>query len=181
MGHDNGERLMAQVKYAIITFGCRVNQADSLRFEEDLLAEGARAASPEDADLVVVNTCSVTATADQGARQTIRRVARQNPSAHIVVTGCYATRCPDEVGTLPNVVRVAPNDEKPQIVQVLQLVKPFRGESEEECSTAARFGDGDGACGAAIAPGIAGRTAFTLRAQTGCDEPCAYCIIPATR
>jgi threonylcarbamoyladenosine tRNA methylthiotransferase MtaB len=173
--------LTTDMKYSIVTFGCRVNQADSLRFEEDLLTAGARAAPPESADVVVVNTCSVTATADQGARQTIRRVARQNPSAHIVVTGCYATRCPDEVGTLPNVVRVVPNDEKPQIVQVLQLVKPFRGESEEECSTAARFGDGDGACGAAIAPGIAGRTAFTLRAQTGCDEPCAYCIIPATR
>jgi threonylcarbamoyladenosine tRNA methylthiotransferase MtaB len=171
---------MAQVKYAIITFGCRVNQADSLRVEEDLLAAGARAASPEAADVVVVNSCSVTATADQGARQTIRRVARQNPSARIVVTGCYATRCPDEVRTLPNVVRVVPNDEKPQIVPVLQLLKPPREETGE-CSTAARFGDGEGACGAVIGPGIAGRTAFTLRAQTGCDEPCAYCIIPATR
>jgi len=179
MAHDNGERLMAHVKYAIITFGCRVNQADSLRFEEDLLAKGARAASPEDADLVVVNTCSVTATADQGARQTIRRVARENPSARIVVTGCYATRCPDEVGTLPNVVRVMSNDEKPQVGHVLQLVTP-RGETHE-CSTAARFSDGEGACGAMIEPGLAGRTAFSLRAQTGCDEPCAYCIIPATR
>ena len=68
------------MKYAVITFGCRVNQADSLGFEEELLRGGAVAASPEDADLVVVNTCSVTATADQGARQTIRRIARDNPS-----------------------------------------------------------------------------------------------------
>ena len=170
---------MAEMKYSIVTFGCRVNQADSLRFEEDLLAAGARAAPPESADVVVVNTCSVTATADQGARQTIRRVARENPSARIVVTGCYATRCPDEVGTLPNVVRVMPNDEKPQVGHVLQLVTP-RGETHE-CSTAARFSDGEGACGAVIEPGLAGRTAFSLRAQTGCDEPCAYCIIPATR
>jgi threonylcarbamoyladenosine tRNA methylthiotransferase MtaB len=170
---------MARVTYAIVTFGCRVNQADSLRFEEDLLAAGACGSSPEGADLVVVNTCSVTATADQGARQTIRRVARENPSARIVVTGCYATRCPDEVGTLPNVVRVVPNDEKRQVVHVLQRLKPR--EETDECATAARFGDGEGACGAVIAPGVAGRTAFSLRAQTGCDEPCAYCIIPATR
>ena len=67
------------VKYSVITFGCRVNQADSLGFEEDLLRAGRVAAAPEDADLVVVNTCSVTASADQGARQTIRRIARANP------------------------------------------------------------------------------------------------------
>ena len=80
------------MKYAVVTFGCRVNQADSLGFEEELIARGGVATSPAEADLVVVNTCSVTATADQGARQTIRRVARDNPNARIVVTGCYATR-----------------------------------------------------------------------------------------
>ena len=67
------------MKYSVITFGCRVNQADSLRIEEGLLARGGVAAPPSDADLVIVNTCSVTASADQGARQTIRRVARDNP------------------------------------------------------------------------------------------------------
>ena len=67
------------MKYAIVTFGCRVNQADSLRIEEDLRARGASDAPSSDADLVVVNTCSVTATADQGARQAIRRIARDNP------------------------------------------------------------------------------------------------------
>ena len=81
------------VKYSIVTFGCRVNQADSLRIEEDLRARGGVATPPSDADLVIVNTCSVTASADQGARQTIRRIARDNPIARIVVTGCYATRC----------------------------------------------------------------------------------------
>ncbi len=58
------------MKYAVVTFGCRVNQADSLGFEEELLAAGAVPAAPQDADLVVVNSCSVTATADQGTRQT---------------------------------------------------------------------------------------------------------------
>jgi threonylcarbamoyladenosine tRNA methylthiotransferase MtaB len=172
------------VKYAVITFGCRVNQADSLGVEEELRAAGATAAPPESADLVVVNTCSVTATADQGARQTIRRVARDNPSARIVVTGCYATRRPDEVGALPNVVRVVPNDGKPQLLPVVRSVRlqpDVQLQPDRDPTTADRFGDGDGNCGAAIEPGVAGRTAFTLRVQTGCAEPCSYCIIPATR
>ena len=64
------------MKFSIVTFGCRVNQADSLHLEESLRREGAEPASAESADLVIVNTCSVTASADQGARQTIRRIAR---------------------------------------------------------------------------------------------------------
>jgi threonylcarbamoyladenosine tRNA methylthiotransferase MtaB len=84
------------MKYAVVTFGCRVNQADSLEIEGQLRALGGVGAAPAEADLVVVNTCSVTAAADQGARQTIRRVARDNPSARIVVTGCYATRAPGD-------------------------------------------------------------------------------------
>ena len=69
------------MKYSIVTFGCRVNHADSLRIEEDLRARGGVETASSQADLVVVNTCSVTATADQGARQAIRRIARENPSA----------------------------------------------------------------------------------------------------
>ena len=161
----NQARLGESTPSSSFTFGCRVNQADSLRIEEGLLARGGVAAPPSDADLVIVNTCSVTASADQGARQTIRRVARDNPSARVVVTGCYASRRPEEVAALPNVVRVVGNDEKDRFFK----------------TTAERFGDGDGACGATIAPGVAGRTAFTLRVQTGCDERCSYCIIPTTR
>src|SRR5712691_2527473 len=159
------------MKYSVITFGCRVNQADSLGFEEELRATGAVAVPPDAADLVVVNTCSVTASADQGARQTIRRVARDNPGARIVVTGCYATRRPADMAVLPNVACVVPNDDKPRLIQILRSTP----------TTAERFGDGDGSCGAAVEPGVAGRTAFTLRVQTGCAEPCSYCIIPTTR
>jgi threonylcarbamoyladenosine tRNA methylthiotransferase MtaB len=155
------------VKYAIVTFGCRVNQADSFRIEEALLSSGAESAPEDAADLFIVNTCSVTATADQGARQTIRRVARVNPRARILVTGCYATREADEVRALPNVVRVVRNDDKDDVIRAV--------------TTAERYGEGDGSCGAAVAPGVAGRTAFTLRIQTGCAEPCSYCIIPSTR
>src|SRR5262245_15896017 len=139
------------MKYAVITFGCRVNQADSLGFEEELLAGGAEVATPDHADLVIVNTCSVTATADQGARQTIRRVARDNPSARIVVTGCYATRRPDELCELPNVAQVVVNDDKPRLLSLIRSPRLFRN---GDLSTAARFGDGEGACGAAIEPGV---------------------------
>ncbi len=152
------------MKYSVITFGCRVNQADSLRLESELCERGAEpAATPEAADLVIVNTCSVTASADQGARQTIRRVARANPAARIVATGCYASRCPEDLASLPNVLQVVRNDDKERLVALLGLDL------------------GDGPCGAPIAPGIAGRTAWTLRVQTGCDEACSYCIIPTTR
>jgi threonylcarbamoyladenosine tRNA methylthiotransferase MtaB len=167
-----------------------VNQADSLGFEEQLLASGAQASSPLDADVIVVNSCSVTATADQGTRQTIRRIARDNPSARIVVTGCYATRRPDEVGALPNVTRVVANDDKPRLMQFLRRTEETaEGAKTAEKTFGSAFfavsavpsGSGDGPCGTTIQPGVAGRTAYTLRVQTGCAEPCSYCIIPSTR
>jgi threonylcarbamoyladenosine tRNA methylthiotransferase MtaB len=155
------------VKYAVVTFGCRVNQADSLAIEAELCAHGAEHDSAETADLVIVNTCSVTAAADQGARQTIRRIARQNPNAQIVATGCYATRCPEELAALPGVVRVIPNEHKTKLL-------PSFG-------TLGTLGTFETHCGHSFAPGLMGRTAWTLRVQTGCDEKCSYCIIPTTR
>jgi len=184
------------MKYSIITFGCRVNQADSLRLEEDLRARGGIETASRDADVVIVNTCSVTATADQGARQAIRRIARENPNARIVATGCYATRCEDEIAALPNVVRVVRNADKLDAIRLLELDPPVRptfppshsfGGPAVALAEAGRSGvpqitqDGAGPCGAPIEPGVAGRTAFTIRAQTGCEERCSYCIIPSTR
>ncbi len=160
------------MKYAILTFGCRVNQADSLEVDEQLRAAGAHPAVPSRADLVIVNTCSVTATADQGARQAIRRIARENPGARVVVTGCYATRRPSEVASLPSVATVVPNPKKAQLVAMLRHM---------DWTSAERCGDGEGPCGATIEPGVLGRTAYTLRVQTGCEERCSYCIIPSTR
>ena len=160
------------MKYAVVTFGCRVNQADSLGIEDRLRARGGIDAPPGEADLVVVNTCSVTASADQSARQVIRRLARANPKVRVVVTGCYATRRPAELAALPNVIRVVANDHKDELVGSLDFT---------EFTTAERYGDGDGPCGAHLQPGVAGRTALTLRVQTGCDEACSYCVIPSTR
>ena len=161
------------MKFSIVTFGCRVNQADSLALEAMLCGAGGAPSPSSNADLVVVNTCSVTCSADQGARQTIRRIARENPRARIVATGCYATRSPGELAALPGVMRVVSNDDK--------LELDAWASSLDGVSTADRFGAGDGSCGAPVRPGMQGRTAFTLRVQTGCEEQCSYCIIPSTR
>jgi threonylcarbamoyladenosine tRNA methylthiotransferase MtaB len=164
-----------RVKYALVTFGCRVNQADSLAVEAALAARGAVPAPTGSADLIVVNTCSVTASADQGARQTIRRLHRANPSARIVATGCYATRCPDEVAALPGVSTVLGNSDK----GTARFLRVLHG--HDACGPGLAEGTGEGPCGRSIAPGAMGRTAWTVRVQTGCEERCSYCIIPATR
>jgi threonylcarbamoyladenosine tRNA methylthiotransferase MtaB len=160
------------VRYAITTFGCRVNQADSLQLEMELRTRGGTRSPVDEADLVVVNSCSVTASADQGTRQTLRRIERVNPEAQVVATGCYASRAAEEIGALPGAPLIISNDQKHTIAdQVLPV----------EETTAHRFGDGPGACGASVSPGVVGRVAFMLRVQTGCDQPCSYCVIPSTR
>ena len=167
------------LKYSIITFGCRVNQADSMVIARDLHARGAVETAPDEAELVVINSCSVTATADQGVRQTVRRIVRDNPGVRVVITGCYATRRPDEVRQLPNVAHVVTNDAKDDLVH--RLGPSIGLPVHEEQTTAVRYGNGDGPCGDSLSPGTVGRTALTLRVQTGCDEMCSYCIIPTTR
>ena len=152
--------------YAVVTFGCRVNQADSLGLEDALRQRGAQPAPAESADLVIVNTCSVTAAADQGARQVIRRIGRDNPSAQIVVTGCYATRQPSVLAGLPGVLRVVPNEGKEGLVEIA-LPSGDPGPWQSAPGT--------------WHPAVGTRTAYTLRVQTGCDEACAFCIVPSTR
>ena len=169
------------MKYAVVTFGCRVNQADSFQIEEQLIASGGSATGTEDADIVVVNSCSVTGSADQATRQIVRKIARENPVARIVLTGCYATRRPDEVAALSERVQIVPNDRKETLVEHIKAATPKPEWPAADLRTSERFGEGEGPCGAEIAPGLAGRTAFTLRVQTGCDQSCSYCIIPSTR
>ncbi len=156
------------LKYTVVTAGCRLNQADSLALEREFLAFGCTAAPADTADLVVVNTCTVTSVADHGARHLIRRLARANPSARLVVTGCYATRRPAEVAALPGVAQVFANEEKPFVVSRTLGTRPAPAEGDIEFSTP-------------LVPGDCGHTRCYLRVQTGCDERCAYCIVPSTR
>jgi len=100
-------------------FGCRASQADGDAISAGLEALGARPADASIApDVVVVNTCSVTAEADRDARAYIRRIQRGNPHARIVVTGCYAQRAPDEVAALPGVFAVVGNSHKNQVASI---------------------------------------------------------------
>jgi threonylcarbamoyladenosine tRNA methylthiotransferase MtaB len=74
---------------------------------------------------------------------------------------------------IPNVVRLVRNEDKDALVDIIA--------NDVDVTTTVRFGEGDGACGSTLTPGVAGRTAMTLRVQTGCEEACSYCIIPQTR
>ncbi|MGC1870442.1 MAG: radical SAM protein [Acidobacteriaceae bacterium] len=126
-------------------FGCRASQADGDAISAGLEALGACPADASTAlpDVVVVNTCSVTAEADRDARAYIRRLQRGNPHARIVVTGCYAQRAPDEVSALPGVFAVVGNSHKNQVASIAlglfmqhpaSLTDPNRGPAESEKS-----------------------------------------------
>jgi threonylcarbamoyladenosine tRNA methylthiotransferase MtaB len=162
---------------AILTFGCRVNQADSQRLERDLRASGSTLGPAEAADIVVINTCAVTSVAEQAARYAIRRVARHNPAARIVVTGCYATAQAEALRSLPGVFRVLNNEQKDTLVS--RLCDAPDGVCD--AGDRDRAADISRAPMAAPTPGALGRTMCTLRVQTGCDEPCSYCLVPYTR
>jgi len=106
--------------YYVENFGCRATQADGAALERQFEELGlARAGTPAQASVVVLNTCTVTSAADQDARAAIRRVQRQNPGASIVVTGCYAQRAPDEIAALPGVSYVIGNSHKHQLARIV--------------------------------------------------------------
>ena len=106
--------------YYVENFGCRATQADGAALERQFKEQGLnRASSPEQASVVVLNTCTVTTSADQDARAAIRRVRRQNPEARIVVTGCYAQRAPEEIAALPGVDLVVGNSHKHQLAEIV--------------------------------------------------------------
>jgi len=96
--------------FHVQNFGCRASQADGAAIEKQLLDRGlARAEAGEGAEVVILNTCTVTAAADADARAAIRRFRRENPACKILVTGCYAQRAPREIAALPGVTRVVGN------------------------------------------------------------------------
>src|SRR4030042_6008463 len=107
MATENRKQKTENRLFRVITFGCKVNQCDTAGLTQVLLANGWQEAPWGAApDLVLVNTCTVTARADQQARQTIRRLAREHPGLPIWVTGCYAQRAPGELAALSGVQAV---------------------------------------------------------------------------
>src|SRR5712691_678176 len=109
--------------FYIEQFGCRATQADGAAIERQLLDRGCTSASEAAAaDIVVVNTCTVTASADAQARDAIRKLQAANPAACVIVTGCYAQRAPEELAALPGVAWVVGNSHKPQIPQLVDAL-----------------------------------------------------------
>jgi threonylcarbamoyladenosine tRNA methylthiotransferase MtaB len=119
--------------YFVENFGCRATQADGAALERQFEERGiVRASTPAEASVVVMNTCTVTAGADQDARAAIRRVRRQNSEARIVVTGCYAQRAPEEIAALPGVSLVIGNSHKHQLAEIVSTTAAkLAGESEQ--------------------------------------------------
>ncbi len=174
-------------------FGCRATQADGAAVERDLAAHGLlRAARADEADLVVLNTCTVTAAADQDARAAIRRVHRENPGAKILVTGCYAQRAPQEVAALPGVSWVVGNSHKHQVAQIAtsSAARNFVPLENVHLSAPAFtvvsdiFAHTELIAAPVLAPAsgeIGARTRPNLKVQDGCDNRCSFCIIPSVR
>jgi len=124
--------------FFIEQFGCRATQADAAAIERQLLERGyAASADANSADVVVINTCTVTAAADLQARQSIRTIHRENPAARLIVTGCYAQRAPEELAALQGVSWVVGNSHKPEIPR---LVSEMAQDSADVFLTAARPG-----------------------------------------
>src|SRR5258707_15346226 len=105
--------------YHVENFGCRATQADGAALERQFEGRGLVRAGCAQADLVILNTCTVTNSADQDARAAIRRVQRQNPLAKIIVTGCHAQRAPAEIATLPGVTAVVGNSHKHLLAEIV--------------------------------------------------------------
>ena len=172
-------------KVALVTHGCKLNQADSRqlasRFREaGFLVVDQR--SPEGAalDVVVLNTCTVTAAADGKARQALRSAKRSNPGALVVATGCYAERSPAQLESMEAVSLVVGNKQKQDIVS---LVTEALGARDTTCSVLQ--GSSPPATAAVLAPlrvrPSPGRTRAMVKIQEGCDQVCAYCIVPRVR
>ena len=163
--------------FRIITFGCKVNQCDSAGIARELTARGWGVAAPEARpDLVLVNTCTVTARADQQARQSVRRLAGDFPGAPLWVTGCYAQRAPEAVATLPEVTAVLGNCHKTRLAELLTTGNAPAGERLRVWGFAAA--EPFAPWPAQSAPG---HTRAWLKVQEGCSHHCRYCIVPTVR
>ncbi len=155
-------------RYYVETLGCKLNRADSERLERELAGRGMKPARhPEDADLLVVNTCTVTGRADADGRKTLRRLARCRPGARLVAMGCYASRDPVALAALDGVDLVARGADPAPVVA--EALRSFPGEISVALENYH------------AAPVGGGRTRALLKVQDGCDLTCSYCIIPTVR
>ena len=175
--------------FYIEQFGCRATQADGAAIERQLLDRGCTlAASPDSADVVVLNTCTVTAAADAQAREAVRKIHTASPFTRIVVTGCYAQRAPEELAALPGVSHVVGNSHKPQLPGLLagafQVASGTDFISTESLLNPILVGDIFKQHNVLVAPVLGGEgnhTRPTLKIQDGCNNRCGFCVIPFVR
>ncbi len=165
-------------KVFVQSFGCRASQADGAAIEGDLRERGLEPVrDPGLADLLVVNTCTVTHSADVDARRVIRGLRRDNPQAQILVTGCYAQRAPEELVNIEGVRWVVGNSHKAEIAALILdeseayhgqvLVRPFTADSPFAAAPVRDIRED--------------RTRPNLKVQDGCSNRCSFCIIPSVR
>jgi threonylcarbamoyladenosine tRNA methylthiotransferase MtaB len=190
--------------FYIEQFGCRATQADGAALEHQLRERGCLPAPEADAaNIVIVNTCTVTAAADSQARDAIRKIHTRNPAARVIVTGCYAQRAPEELAALPGVAWVVGNSHKPQIPGLFAELSAARAlpsnnafvpaetlsSARDALSLAhapAKILTGDileqtSLLAAPVLGGEANHTRPILKIQDGCNCRCSYCVIPFVR
>lgn len=188
--------------YHVQNFGCRATQADGAAIERQFQARGFVPAPADRAGLIILNTCTVTNSADQDARAAVRRIRRHNPLAKIIVTGCYAQRAPEEVAALPGVNTVIGNSHKHQLADLVlgENFAPGKDflpisaltENRELSTENSIFVSDIFAHTELLAAPVfesAGnigvhehdRTRPNLKVQDGCDNRCSFCVIPSVR
>ncbi len=169
--------MSAPVTVALATLGCRLNQVESREIGALLESRGFRVVEPAaGAQVFVINTCTVTGRADFSDRQLIRRIARENPEAYLVVTGCFAQTDPAAAAAIAGVDLVVGNQEKYRLPELLgSLAKRARPDVAVADIGAARD--------VPIAPfaRVTGRSRAFVKIQDGCQHRCAFCIVPAAR
>jgi threonylcarbamoyladenosine tRNA methylthiotransferase MtaB len=159
--------------FFIQNFGCRTTQAEGAALATGLMSRGLRPATRREAELVILNTCTVTAAADDDVRRSLRRVRRENPAARILVTGCYAQRAPQELAAFPGVAWVVGNSHKSDVADLVSGPSP--------CRCLIQVGDPGASSWAAAEVSAEDRTRPNLKVQDGCSARCAFCLIPLVR
>lgn len=159
------------------TLGCKLNYSETSSIGKQFLSNGFNISDENDpADVYVINTCSVTESAERECRQIVRRFLRVNPEAFIIVTGCYAQLRPQEISGIEGVDAVIGSSEKSRIFDLIDSFK----KNEHSCTfhTATRDIKDFSFASSSEADG---RTRAFFKIQDGCDYPCTYCTIPNAR
>jgi threonylcarbamoyladenosine tRNA methylthiotransferase MtaB len=163
------------------SFGCRASQADGAGIEAAFESKGLSSVpTAAQADLVVLNTCTVTASADSDARHAVRKLKHENPGAKILITGCYAQRSPEELAGLDGVTWVVGNSHKTSITEIV-LNPQASAEEYHGQIFASDIADEREFLAAPVVDAYHDRSRPTLKVQDGCSNKCSFCIIPSVR